>query len=277
MFQDEDNVSLPLALKKRSKTGTLSKPSRTDAITSCSKVLHQHIWRAAQANRKPSTNQTVYDIDKFLKPQLTVRLPITSSLPFFSTFNQTPKEIIVPDLPDESKIFRFCKRVVDRCHLNAECVIIALIYIERLMENISISVSHRNWIPVLVVALLTASKVWDDHSTFNGDLCAFLPVFSITDINNLERQFLTDLKYMLHIPFSDYAKYYFGLRALKQSETRSIPKYYLRIGLGNARKVEQKSSAAAAANTEVNADEVKESMREAKFNPEPEFKGALSL
>lgn len=143
MFRDDDELALPLALKKKAKTGTLSKPSRTDTIMSCSKVLHQHIWRAAQADRKPGLNQNIYDIDKFLKPQLNVRLPLTSTLPFFSAVNQTPKIIIVPDLPDESKIFRFCKRVVDRCHLNAECVIIALIYIERLMENMSINIrSH---------------------------------------------------------------------------------------------------------------------------------------
>lgn len=147
----------------------------------------------------------------------------------------------MPNLPDESKIFKFCKRVVDRCHLNAECVIISLIYIERLTENTSIQVSHRNWIPVLIVALLTASKVWDDHSTFNGDICLIVPIFTVMDLNNLERRFLTDLKYMLHIPFSDYAKYYFGLRSLKKRDSRTLPKYYLRIGLGNARRVEEKS------------------------------------
>lgn len=235
MFQD-DGVR---ELKKQQRTGTLSQPSRTDAIISISKVLHQHIWRAEA--RKPSSNQASYDIDRFLKPQMNVRLPVTTTFSLFSWFAQTPKETIVPELPDEGKIFRFCRRVVDRCHLNAECVIIALIYIERLMENINIYMSTRNWIPILVVSLLTASKVWDDHSTFNGDLCAFLPVFSIHDINNLERQFLIDLKYTLHIPFSDYAKYYFGLRALKKSDARSIPKFYLQIGLGNARRVEEKT------------------------------------
>ena len=99
----------------------------------------------------------------------------------------------------------------------------------------------RNWIPILLVSLLTASKVWDDHSTFNGDLVVILPLLTVEHINTLERQFLTDLKYTLHIPFSDYAKYYFGLRALKQKEARKIPKFYLRIGLGNARNVEKKT------------------------------------
>jgi hypothetical protein len=61
-----------------------------------------------------------------------------------------------------------------------------------------------------VAALLTASKVWDDHSTFNGDLVVILPIFSLDDMNELERRFLGDLEYMLHVKFSDYSTYYFG-------------------------------------------------------------------
>lgn len=239
MFQGDDPEA-----KKRHR-GTLAQPSRTDAITSCSKVLHQHIWRSQieseDTRRKPGSDQAAYDIDNFVQQQYTVTMPILPGGCHYTTFVQTPKVNVMPDLPDEKKIFTFCKRVVDRCRLNAECVIISLIYIERLMENTNITVSHRNWIPILVVALLTASKVWDDHSTFNGDLCVILPVFTVTDINDLERRFLTDLKYTLHIPFSDYAKYYFGLRALKKKDVRSIPKFYLRIGLGNARRVERRT------------------------------------
>jgi hypothetical protein len=56
----------------------------------------------------------------------------------------------MPDLPDESKIAQLCRRVVDKCKLNAECIIIALIYIERLMENTGTLVTTRNWLPLLV-------------------------------------------------------------------------------------------------------------------------------
>jgi hypothetical protein len=45
-------------------------------------------------------------------------------------------------------------------HLNAECVIIALIYTERLMEALDIQLTARNWMPIVMTALLTASKVY---------------------------------------------------------------------------------------------------------------------
>lgn len=194
---------------------------------------YEHLVRISR-NFKPAEQQGNYDIDEFLKKQYATILPV-STTPFpFTAYVQVPKKAIMPDLPDESRIYHFCKRVVEKCKLNAECVIISLIYIERLMEITSIKLSLRNWIPILLVSLLISSKVWDDISTFNGDLCAVLPFFNIHDVNELERRFLSDLKFDLHISFSDYGKYYFGLRAIKKSKNREIPKYYLKIGIGKA-------------------------------------------
>lgn len=239
-----DNVPLPVSLKEQRKKGTLSQPSRNDAIGSCSKVIHRHIRDSLAPRRRSVCDEPLnvdYDIDNFVSTQYNAQVPImASSTPFFSFF-QSKRENLVPELKDESKIHRLVKRIVDRCHLNAEVVIIALIYIERLMEMTTVRLTPRNWIPIIVVSLLTASKVWDDHSTFNGDLCVVLPIFSITDINDLERKFLTDLSYSLHITFRNYAKYYFGLRALRKQPSMNVPKYYLKIGLGNARHVEQKT------------------------------------
>lgn len=249
MFQGHDeqsSLALPVALKKQARGGTIAQPSRHDAISSAAKVLHRHIKFEDRNNRGPDApefDQCVYDIDKYINKRYNVIVPVTANPFGFTMFHQTQKKNIVPELPDEKKIYKLCKRIVDRCHLNAESVIIALIYLERLMEMTGVRLTGRNWIPLLVVALLTASKVWDDHSTFNGDLCAIITVFTLQDINQLERQFLTDLNYSLHIPFSDYAKYYFGLRALRGKQARNVPKFYLNIGLGNARRVEEKTLA----------------------------------
>jgi hypothetical protein len=249
MFQggndDESHLALPIALKKQARGGTIAQPSRTDAISSAAKVIHRHITFRDRSKKKATVqiDQSAYDIDNFLSKRYNAATP-TLARPFgFTIFKQTLKKNLVPELPDEKKIFELCKRLVDRCHLNAESVIIALIYLERLMEMTGTTLTGRNWIPLLVVALLTASKVWDDHSTFNGDLCAIITVFTLQDINQLERRFLTDLSYSLHIPFSDYAKYYFGLRALRGKQARNVPKFYLKIGLGNARRVEEKTLA----------------------------------
>lgn len=230
---------LPASIKKAKKSGTLSQPSRTDSILSCSKVLHRHILKRDVANAQQH-EQGVYDIEHFIPARFNVCVPVIPSAHGLSAFRQRPRLNKLPT-PDEKKIYRFCKRLVERAHLNAECVIIALIYIERLMERKAINVNARNWIPVLVAALLTASKVWDDHSTFNGDLPAIVPVFTVQGINELERQFLGDLDYELHIPSSEYARYYFGLRALRKQEVKRIPKFYLKIGITDASRVHEKT------------------------------------
>jgi hypothetical protein len=117
----------------------------------------------------------------------------------------------------------------------SECVIIALIYIERLMETRSLVLTSRNWIPVVSTALLTASKVQDDHSSFNAEFAVILPIFTLQQINAMERVFLTTLSYELYISSSVYAQYYFGLRSLKAiRDPTNIPRYYHAVGKGES-------------------------------------------
>lgn len=128
-------------------------------------------------------------------------------------------------------------------------MIIALIYIERLMETRSLVLTSRNWIPVLTTALLSASKVWDDHSSFNAEFAAILPIFTLQELNNMERIFLTTLSYELYISSATYASFYFGLRSLKGIRNHAdIPRYYHAHGNGDtminatSREVEAKTS-----------------------------------
>ena len=61
-------------------------------------------------------------------------------------------------------ISKFITRMVKRAQLTAETVIIALIYVERLLARTVIKLSGTNWYPIVFTALLLASKVWDDLS-----------------------------------------------------------------------------------------------------------------
>jgi hypothetical protein len=158
--------------------------------------------------------QQSFDIDNFMQKHYNVRVPIYSSVCNYTTYSQQAKANVLP-IPTQQHIYRFIKRVFDRAQLNAECVIICLIYIERLLDSTELKLSHRNWIPVVTVALLIASKVWDDHSSFNAEFAQILPIFSLKAINSLERLFLTSMQYDLYISPSDYARYYFGLRAMR--------------------------------------------------------------
>jgi len=220
---------------------------------SVSKVLHRHIL-------SNSTNETdeqkQFDIDHFIRKSYNVVTPVVSRTCALTVFKQKQKANCVP-LPDVQKIFRFIKRFFDRAKLHAEAVIIALVYIERLIKKQTIGLDRRNWIPIVVTSLLTASKMWDDHSSYNAEFAEIMPIFTIQEVNELERRFLTTLNYQFSISSEEYARYYFGLRSLKKATGpaamhagRNMPKYYVSLSIAGADKVEKKtqnSEAAAAA------------------------------
>jgi len=232
---------LPVSLKRTSQGGTLSRPARDQSIMACSKVLYRHISQKEFKNE--SEEQHLFDIDHYIRKSYVALVPALAKTHAFTIFSQKPKVNVMPE-PDVQKIYQFIKRIFDRARLHAEAVIIALIYIERLLKKRNTCLDARNWIPVVVTSLLTASKMWDDHSSYNAEFAAIVPVFSLPDLNELERRFLGALNYTFSISASEYARYYFGLRSLsKQSvQQRSIPKYYMHLGLNvhNGQKVEQK-------------------------------------
>ena len=43
------------------------------------------------------------------------------------------------------------------------------------------------WRPVFLAALILAQKVWDDKALINGDFSLFCPMFSLKEINHLEK------------------------------------------------------------------------------------------
>jgi hypothetical protein len=150
--------------------------------------------------------------------------PTTLPLAMFTVFQQAPLTLTMP-IPSLSGIRSFVRRLFDRTHMNAECVIIALIYVERLIDMTNRPLTARNWLPIVTAALLSAKKFWDDHSTYNADFAALLPIFSLARLNALEVMFLIDLKYSLYISASEYARYYFALRAMRRRVAMSISRY----------------------------------------------------
>ena len=176
----------------------------------------------------------VFDIDHYLARSYSVQVPLVARLSALSPFEQRRQYHSVPLPPTVRDVWRLIKRLFDQARLNAECVIIALIYIERLMETRSLALTARNWIVVLSTALLTASKVWDDHASFNAEFAAILPIFTLQQLNHMERNFLTTISYELFISSATYAQFYFGLRSIQGiKDTAAIPRWYHAIGHGD--------------------------------------------
>eukprot|EP00483_Globobulimina_turgida_P011562 UN11584 len=144
-------------------------------------------------------------------------------------------------IPTFEMINNFLIGIFAKLHLNVESSIVSLIYTERLMDKRHISITLRNWRPVLIASILTASKVWDDLSSWNIEFSNLLPILSLSKINKLEGIYLQALQYDLYISSSEYARYYFALRGLKNTKTLHIPRYYLDMKIAkNNEKIKYK-------------------------------------
>lgn len=122
----------------------------------------------------------------------------------------------VPTLDDIASFYRF---VFYKAQMESDCIIISLIYVERLMRetNGGVRPNARNWRSVLFSTMVLSSKVWDDLSMWNADFSLACPEgvsFSLQRINQLELALLTCFKYNVKVPASEYAKYYFLMRSM---------------------------------------------------------------
>lgn len=124
--------------------------------------------------------------------------------------------------PSEGAIFLVIKSIYAIAEFSPECLVIALLFMERLRTLTHIPLLVANWQPVLLAALLVAQKVWDDQSLLNIDFSVICDAYTLQDINQLEKQFLELLEFNVSISASLYASYYFELRTLCEKAERDF-------------------------------------------------------
>lgn len=124
-----------------------------------------------------------------------------------------------PEIPTLETITTFYRNVFTRSQMEPDCIIMSLIYVERLVKVTDGLLRPRrsNWRSLLFSCMILSSKVWDDMSMWNSDFSQSCPPgvhFPVKRINELELAILKALAYKVKVPASEYAKYYFLLRSM---------------------------------------------------------------
>jgi len=126
-------------------------------------------------------------------------------------------------MPSILEIEGFLTMTFATVDLSAECGVMAIAYIDRLLIITGITFHPSNWRRIVLGALIVASKVWEDQAVWNSDFLRAFPHLNVKDLNELERAYLTKLQFCLTLKASVYAKYYFELRALSEKDEEHFP------------------------------------------------------
>lgn len=107
--------------------------------------------------------------------------------------------------------------------MEKEIPILCLIYLERFTSKTGLLVNFANWKRLLLITLILASKIWDDDSLENVHFPQVMSDVSLKEISGLEQVFLRLIDFDLVIRGTEYAKYYFILKAFSKDFNSVLP------------------------------------------------------
>ena len=201
------DLSRPSLVTKRNTCGTihvettLAAPDQDAMIKCVCGVFRAHLLQSSAAAADTLITDSKYTVFKDCRPQGDYRSLDTQSVPTLEAITD------------------FYRSIYLRSQMETECIIISLIYVERLIKKSKggLRPQSDNWRSILFSCMVLASKVWDDLSMWNCDFSKIGPpgmTFSLQRTNELEIALLSALQYRVKVEASEYAKYYFLLRGM---------------------------------------------------------------
>jgi hypothetical protein len=175
---------------------TIVSPDVSQILHCMAIALYYHILNGQKTGQKNNDHE-IFDEDKH---------------PLSKTPVNTTK------IPEVEQIYEYISLIFKAERLGAECAILCLAYIERIISLTGLTLTPANWRRVTLSALILASKVWEDQAVWNVDFLSVFPCVTVEDLGKLEKVILNFLGFNVSLKASLYAKYYFELRSLAENE-----------------------------------------------------------
>ena len=234
----------------------IDKPNTQDAIKRVSVVIHKHIGTcerrllvSGEKERESGlfycSKMQLFAEENFLCPRYRYNffhsgMSSLGSGNLYYTVDKVPEAYHIPNLDE---IYVFILNLYVKGQLSSECLIVSLIYIERLMETAHVPIVAITWRPIVLAGLLLASKVQQDIPSWNIEFSEICPQYSVSAIKSLESLVCSQLNWNLYIKSSEYAKYYFALRSLsEQKNFRRRYNMFVKVAPPNADKIQKRTS-----------------------------------
>lgn len=220
-------LSRPSLVTKRNTCGTiyvgttLSAPDKDAMIKCVCGVFRAHLLQSSAAAAAADNDSSVAAADDGNASPYLAAPPQDTKYAVFKDCrpNGDYRSLDTQSVPTLEAITDFYRSIFLRSQMEIECIIISLIYVERLikMSKGGLRPQTDNWRSILFSCMVLASKVWDDLSMWNCDFSKIGPsgmTFSLQRTNELEIALLSALQYRVKVGASEYAKYYFLLRGM---------------------------------------------------------------
>lgn len=172
-----------------------------------SAILIKHIFTAELYITKPTEGASLFIESNFKRQQWNIATTsgYSSTMPLFI---YAYDKVIEPVRPcSESDILKFMRKIFDKMQLATECIIVALIYLEKIIITSKIEIRFSNWRPLVFTSILLASKFWEDISFWNVDYSDALNFYPLKSINRMESEFLSLCNYNIYVSAKLYETY----------------------------------------------------------------------
>lgn len=114
--------------------------------------------------------------------------------------------------PPDVSIDSYLSRIHKYARCSESCFIVALIFIDRIIEKKNLVLSYLNIHRILIASVLISLKFMDDFF-YNNAFYAKLGGISTQEMNALELELLLFLEFSLHVSTDVYASYYSELKS----------------------------------------------------------------